>query len=315
MKIDNVTTQLADVLSIHLRQQLPANAPISAAFNKLTDGDPVSDTELTQIIQQAAQTLTANGQGLENLLEHMLVAGFTEKFKEKYRDHFYARTDIINHLIQQHQFKRYLEIGVCNPGDNFDHIKCDYKVAVDPVPLRNDIVGLTSDKYFKSLKRDEKFDLIFIDGLHHYEQVIRDIENSLRHLSKGGIIVCHDMLPTDEKMQMVPRITSTWTGDCWRAWAYFRTTASNLQMEVIDTDFGVGVITEGQQTLHNANIRYKKMNYAYYYTHRDDLMNVVSVDAFMKRFNIPSSNLIEKMNKVQVPAAFKERVTKVLQQR
>ena len=33
---------------------------------------------------------------------------------------------------------------------------------------------------------DEKFDLIFIDGLHHADQVKRDFENSLRCLNDNG---------------------------------------------------------------------------------------------------------------------------------
>ena len=61
-----------------------------------------------------------------------------------------------------------------------------------------DFVG-TSDEYFESIKDTEvKYDIIFIDGLHHNEQVLKDVENSLKHLSEGGSIVCHDCLPSEE---------------------------------------------------------------------------------------------------------------------
>ena len=36
------------------------------------------------------------------------------------------------------------------------------------------------------------FDLIFIDGAHHYEFVARDTENARAHLAPGGAIVWHD---------------------------------------------------------------------------------------------------------------------------
>ena len=77
-----------------------------------------------------------------------------------------TRTDIINYLIEKYNLKTYLEIGVRNPNDNFNKIKCDNKVAVDPEPLiktENIYVG-TSDNYFQNISQNKKFDIIFIDG-------------------------------------------------------------------------------------------------------------------------------------------------------
>ena len=37
---------------------------------------------------------------------------------------------------------------------------------------------MTSDEFFKS--NNEFFDLIFLDGLHTYEQTIKDIDNSIQ---------------------------------------------------------------------------------------------------------------------------------------
>ena len=39
---------------------------------------------------------------------------------------------------------------------------------------------------------EDFFDLIFIDGLHHYEQVKKDINNSLKFLKKGGVCIIDD---------------------------------------------------------------------------------------------------------------------------
>jgi len=41
-------------------------------------------------------------------------------------------------------------------------------------------------------KFNTRFDLIFIDGCHHYNYVKKDTDNALRHLGKRGVIVWHD---------------------------------------------------------------------------------------------------------------------------
>lgn len=149
---------------------------------------------------------------------------------------------IIQGLIDKHRFRMYLEIGYGH-GTNFNLIKCEHKVAVDPEPAVPDHDGCiitTSDKFFKS--NTLTWDLIFIDGLHHADQVRKDIINASKHLSEGGIIVLHDMLPTNKEMQEVPRTVKQWTGDCWRAMVGFRKKYPDALSWVHDHDYGVGVI-------------------------------------------------------------------------
>lgn len=135
-------------------------------------------------------------------------------------------TELLNALIEKYNLKSYLEIGVQNPANNFDKVKCEKKVGVDP-----ELYGLqgmsiyqkTSDEWFNekvfNYKTDDYeqvntiFDLIFIDGLHHADQVKRDFENSLRCLSDNGFIVIHDVLPENEAGTIVPRETKQWWGD------------------------------------------------------------------------------------------------------
>src|SRR6478609_9013885 len=120
------------------------------------------------------------------------------------------RTSIIQFLIDKVNGKKYLEIGM-GPGLNFNAIKCDYKVCVDPTPTVPVTFSLTSDNFFE--QNNETFDVVFIDGLHWSEQVYKDIENSLKVLNKGGYIICHDMSPHSEFIQRYPQAIpeSEWT--------------------------------------------------------------------------------------------------------
>ena len=50
----------------------------------------------------------------------------------------------------------------------------------------------TSDDFF--IKNKEDFDIIYVDGLHTYNQVKKDLINALKALKSDGIIICDDYL-------------------------------------------------------------------------------------------------------------------------
>jgi len=154
--------------------------------------------------------------------------------------------DLINELIRVSHYKSYLEIGV-DHNENFDQIKCQTKVGVDPDPKGEVTYRMKSDKFFEEFRGN--FDIIFIDGLHHEEQVMRDIISSLFILNKKGTIVCHDMNPIEEEYQLVPKQSGFWNGDCWKAWVKLRRSRNDLEMFVIDIETGCGIIRHGEQEL------------------------------------------------------------------
>jgi len=132
-------------------------------------------------------------------------------------------TQLLNAIIEKYNLKSYLEIGVNNPAINFDKVKCERKVGVDPAVKNNtSIYPGSSDDYFEIFRKEKGdikvFDLIFIDGLHHADQVKRDFENFLQCLSDNGFIVIHDVLPENEAGTIVPRETKQWWGDVYK-WA------------------------------------------------------------------------------------------------
>ncbi len=83
----------------------------------------------------------------------------------------------------------------------FSKIKIEKKIGVDPVS--GGTIRDTSDNFFK--KNNKKFDIIFIDGLHEYDQVKKDINNSLLFLNDNGVIFLHDCMPMRFINQAVPR--------------------------------------------------------------------------------------------------------------
>ena len=118
-----------------------------------------------------------------NKLYHLF---FSEKFSKKINYNFDKknRLDLINFVIKKNKYKKYLEIG-CNQDEVFKKIVID-KIGVDPVNGGN--FRGTSDDFF--IKNSDKFDCIFIDGLHIYDQVKKDILNSIKVLNENGILLC-----------------------------------------------------------------------------------------------------------------------------
>lgn len=108
--------------------------------------------------------------------------------------------------IAQHMGARsYLEIGVCR-GQTFHHVQFDRKVAVDPRfrfevgDFQRDGVefhAVCSDAYFTTKAGSQKFDIVFLDGLHTFQQTFRDFCNSLACAHERTIWLIDDVLPVD----------------------------------------------------------------------------------------------------------------------
>lgn len=156
----------------------------------------------------------------------------------KWREKGFNRIAVVNNLIAQTRGLKssYLEIG-CGSNILFNSVACLKKIGVDPVA--GGTHRMTSDAFFD--ENNDVFDVIFIDGLHEYEQVRRDATNALNCLKDGGWIVFHDFLPSNWIEQHIPRISETWTGDCWKL-AVELTQADGIEFKIINIDHGVGLM-------------------------------------------------------------------------
>lgn len=164
------------------------------------------------------------------------------------------RFELINDYIQKRGYKSYLEIGVENPNNCFNHIVCDKKVSVDPYlptpyvdeesseALASQVTfRLTSDDFFA--QNSEKFDIIFIDALHTEEQCDKDVANALKCLNPYGCIMLHDSLPENERIQSMEAFENgePWNGTVWKTVTKLIKTRE-YGIKVYYHDYGIAVI-------------------------------------------------------------------------
>ena len=91
-------------------------------------------------------------------------------------------------------------------GRTFNALNFPHKVAVDPnfrfdtQPFQKEGVefnSITSDQYFIQKGHEEKFDIMFLDGLHTFRQIFRDFCNSLLCAMDNTVWLIDDVMPLD----------------------------------------------------------------------------------------------------------------------
>jgi hypothetical protein len=207
------------------------------------------------------------------------------------------RTEIINFLLSKtSEETRYLEIGVRNPDDNYNHIIADEKYSVDPgLDYKENPVDfkMTSDEFYELLSNNKilssktQFDVIFIDGLHLAEQVDRDIINSMRFIKSDGFIVLHDCNPPTEWHARENYYYSNtpagshWNGTTWKTFLKWRSNPS-VNSCCIDSDWGVGILSKEQPIGHCIKEVNKFFEINNFIEHKDNYLNLISFEAFKR---------------------------------
>lgn len=195
------------------------------------------------------------------------------------------RYDVINALIEKFGYERYLEIGVRN-GECLRAVNAPMRDGVDPnATLDPEGVNhpMTSDEFFAGLPESQTYDIVFIDGLHQRDQVLRDVENSLRHLSTNGTIVLHDCDPPTEYHATHESNGGDWNGTVYQAILDLRSRRTDLEIFTIGTDWGVGVIRRGEATTIDATLAEAAiLDFAVFAANRATLLNLISVERFQE---------------------------------
>jgi hypothetical protein len=142
----------------------------------------------------------------------------------------------------------YLEIGTWK-GLSLERARCR-SIAIDPefriaVDVHRHAPELhmfrqTSDAFFASgfLETNGiRIDLAFLDGMHLFEYLLRDLINCERAAAPGAVLAMHDCMPLNANMAERDRkVTSTyaWTGDVWKVLPILRKHRPDLAVSVVD---------------------------------------------------------------------------------
>ncbi|WP_231995897.1 class I SAM-dependent methyltransferase [Mycobacterium sp. 852002-51163_SCH5372311] len=213
------------------------------------------------------------------------------------------RIKVVNQALDGRMQRVYLEIGV-ECGRAFRRIVADEKIAVDPAFMLSarsrrraeanaratHYFEMTSDAFFASqgsFLEQRGIDVALIDGLHTYEQVLRDVENTLRYLRDDGVIVLHDCNPSRPSIGCPATSYADfraqnrwwnilWSGDVWKAIVHLRSTRDDLLIAVLNGDFGVGIIRKGlpESRLPYSVTEVEALNYADLTADRERLLNL-----------------------------------------
>lgn len=219
---------------------------------------------------------------IKKLLNKFYYEIFIENFKGQINYNFpkeYFRWDLIDYLIKKYDYKDYLEIG-CDKDQLFSKINLNNKIGVDPYSGGN--TRKTSDDFFSDNTRT--FDLVFIDGLHTYQQVKKDILNSVKFLNNNGIILVHDCLPDKMSKQAVPRYKMQWNGDVWKAIVDLRQD-TNLDIYTCEMDQGIGVIKKSKNTsVLELKTQINELKFKDYYNNYKEYMRIINLNEFKEKF-------------------------------
>lgn len=194
------------------------------------------------------------------------------------------RNDILNYLAGKYQLKRFLLIGVQDPDNNFNKIQCEDKIGVDPetcnkCKTNGQIYKGTSDEFFEDKRyKSNTFQLGFIDGLHHADQVEKDFNNLLTRLEPHGFIMLHDCNPHKEEITIVPRETKEWTGDCYK-FAASLSKNPNINFLTVDIDYGCCVIWRKSQD----PVEQPEITWEYFDKNRKELLHLVTPEEFKQK--------------------------------
>lgn len=161
----------------------------------------------------------------------------------------------------------YLEIGI-DEGDTL-LLSTSRTIGIDPAPkIRHEVLARkpwlklyrqTSDDFFaqhtaSATLEGLRLDLAFIDGLHEFTQVVRDLAHIERWGHPGTVVVIHDVLPENVQQASHAFREGGWTGDVWRVVSFLAKHRPDLTCRLVDARHSGVLVVTGLDPLHTGMV-------------------------------------------------------------
>ncbi len=162
-------------------------------------------------------------------------------------------------LARVHEHVRpatYLEVGVSRGGSLKLVGPGTLALGIDPNPRveftlssNQQVFAQTSDEFFArpdvpALLGGRTLDMVFIDGMHHFEYALRDFVNIEPLCGPDSLVFIHDCYPIDARSAQRDQSTGFWSGDIWRVIVLLKKYRPDLSIHTIGTPpTGLGLIT------------------------------------------------------------------------
>ena len=205
-------------------------------------------------------------------------------------------TNVVNYLVEQNNYKKYLEIGVWD-GRVFNKVVCDFRCGIDK---RVKISYTTSDKiklmdiesseFFA--QNNETFDIIVLSRKNSFESIKQDLNNALKILSENGTIVINNCNPTEDDVEK--------NGEAYKVVTELRHDSfsglvEKLKVWTVEVEGGACIIRkENTKVKDNENslkkifsksLKGELMNWSTFSYYKSEIMNIIKFANFLDIFN------------------------------
>ena len=276
--------EIAAVLELARQQMTAEHFTGALAIARLAHRLAPAEPEANRITRLLAPWIPFGMPAMEHRVEYHLALGEAHRLlgdREPARTHFQTALTIDRDAVSAHvglsllnlpgpEYREWieriyaqlepeaiLEIGTAQGHSLAAARAPTLAIAVDPVPsatvpLRADtcLVPEPSDVFFASdrlggLLDGRRLDVVFIDGLHLFEQALRDFIHAEAYVTESSLIMIHDTLPLNEPTQSRNRDTQFHTGDVWKLVVCLRSLRPELEIETIATPWSGLTLVSG----------------------------------------------------------------------
>lgn len=280
--------------------QPPITTPVSARPT------PLAVSTMPEPTQATPSTASSDSKKLSLNQFQNLAADVSPMSQEELNFHLQLADRLMpgpmyrQYLQTIHQWMRpsnYVEIGV-ETGATLafagSKTRC---IGIDPEPriafeftAPTEIFRLPSDDFFAQHNIQEllggPIEFAFIDGLHVFNQVLRDFMNIERNSTRQTVIVFHDCYPINELTQRAQRDSFFWTGDPWKIVPCLKKWRPDLEVMTIKTQpSGLAMVLgadPNNRVLHDhyaeAETEFSNLPYAAIEADKDAALNAIPND-------------------------------------